>query len=153
MKTPPAFSQEQSIAMTPDLTALVASEGRRNVGEAGFNTIGLPRIADILRRRIASPLPARSEAEHLRGSSCSIMYTKIRGRSACSLVRISSPRLIGSRSQLKIFGMWNAFKVALFEPEYANLPPYRLYPLSRLASEGELALSKPKDHCVVHSFL
>jgi hypothetical protein len=76
------------MAMTPDLTALVASDRKRKLGELGFNTIGSPRIADNLRRGIASPLLARSEAVHLRGSSCPIMYTKMLVLSACSLPRI-----------------------------------------------------------------
>jgi hypothetical protein len=38
-------------------------------------------------------------------------------------------------------GIWNIFKLAQFEPEDANSPPYRLYPLTRLANGGELALA------------
>jgi hypothetical protein len=42
-------------------------------------------------------------------------------------------------------GIWNIFKAAQFEPEDANLPLYRLYPLTRLANGGELALATEPD--------
>jgi hypothetical protein len=100
------------MAMTPDLTALVTSDRKRNLGEPGFNTIGSPRIADNLRTGIASPLLARSEAVHLRGSSCPIIYTKIFARSVCSLPLILYPhQIVQSRSQLK--GLRNMSSVKL----------------------------------------
>ena len=43
--------------------------------------------------------------------------------------------------ELHRIAIWNTFKVAQFEPEDANSPPYRLYPLTRLANGGELALA------------
>ena len=82
------------MAMTPDLAALVTSDRKRKLGEVGFNTIGSPRIADNFRRGIASPLLARSEAVHLRGSSCPIIYTKMLVLSVCSLLRIPYPHQI-----------------------------------------------------------
>ena len=82
------------MAMTPDLMASVASDRRRNLGETGFSTIGCPRIADSLRTGVASPLVARSEAVHLRGSSCLIIYTKTLARFVCSLSRIQYPHQV-----------------------------------------------------------
>jgi hypothetical protein len=88
--------------MTPDLTALFTSDRKRKLGEVGFNTIGSPRIADNLRTGIASPLLARSEAVHFRGSSCPIIYTKTLVLSVCSLPRIPYPQqIIRFRGQLK----------------------------------------------------
>lgn len=117
------------MAATPDRRALAASVRRRNLGEAGFSTIISARIADNLRRGIAIPLLARSEAVHFRGSSCAIMYTKILGRFARGLPRTLSPHLSAQPHgrlkglQKRRNWMWNAFKLAQFEPEDANLPP------------------------------
>lgn len=61
------------MAKTPDLIAFVASDRKKNLGEAGLSTIVSPRIADNLRTGVARPLDARSAAVHLRGSSCLIM--------------------------------------------------------------------------------
>ena len=112
MKTLSDFSQEQSMAMTPDRTALVASDRKRNLGEAGFSAIGFPRIAENLRTGVAIPLAARSEAVHLRGSSCDIIYTKILGRSTCSFSRIPSPRL-NAQSYGRLKGLRNMGSVKL----------------------------------------
>ena len=80
--------------MTPDLMATVASDRKRNLGETGFSMIGCPRIADSLRTGVASPLVARSEAVHLRGSSCLIIYTKTLARLVRSLSRIQYPHQV-----------------------------------------------------------
>jgi hypothetical protein len=53
--------------------------------------------------------------------------------------RIVTP--LDNRRRSNRAGIWNTFKLAQFEPEDANLPPYRLYPLTRLANGGELALA------------
>ncbi len=45
-----------------------------------------------------------------------------------------------TKHRLNSAGMWNIFKLDWLEPEDANLPPYRPYPLSRIASGGGLAL-------------